>query len=92
MATTDFPTDGIAGANFNRRTTDAEFAVGQTARGSANTAWVYVKASGTIATGTCTVATATFLAVDGSGSFSADTAFGDGDYGWVRVTAQDLPG
>ena len=64
MATTDFVTSPLAGANFNRRTTTAEYDLGTTARGTNNTAWIYVQASGAVATGTCTVNTSTFALTD----------------------------
>jgi len=88
MAVADHIATGPVGANFNLRTTDADFDIGTAAIGTNNTAWVYVKASGTIATGTCTVASSTFLATDASGAWTADTAFASGEYGWVRKTAQ----
>ena len=90
MATTDFATDGVVGANFNRRTAAAEFALGQTARGSESTAWIYVQADGAVATGTCTVNTSTFQLTDTAGNHTADTAFADNEYGWVRLTALDV--
>ena len=88
MAVTDYAIDGTLGVDFNRRTTTAEFDLGQTSRGSKNTIWVYVQASGAVATGTCTVNGGTFLVTDAAGTFTADTAFADGEYGWVRQTAQ----
>lgn len=90
MAVTDFMTYGPAGANFNRRTTEKEYALGTTARGSGNTAWIYVQASEAVATGTSTVNASTFLLTDAAGSHTADTAFASGEYGWVRLTAQDV--
>ena len=59
-------------------------------RGSNNTAWIYVRASGSVATGTCTVASGTFLLTDASGPYTADTAFADREYGWVKLTAEDI--
>ena len=90
MATTDFMTYGPLGANFNRRTTDAEYDVGTTARGTNNTSWIYVLASESVATGTCTVNTSTFALTDTGGDHTADTAFASGEYGWVRATDQDV--
>ena len=90
MATTDHVTGGIVGANVNLRTASPTFQLGVTQRGTTNTAWIYVKASGTVATGTCTVASGTFLLTDASGPFTADTAFADGEYGWVHLTAEDV--
>lgn len=90
MSTSDFVTNGPAGANLHLRSSSANFALGQTARGTNNTAWLYVKASGAVATGTCTVASATFLATDASGPFTADVALATGEYGWVRLTAEDI--
>lgn len=90
MATSDFMTCGPLGANFNRRTLDAEYDVGTTARGTKNTAWIYVKASEAVATGTCAVNETTFALTDAAGEHTADTAFVSGEYGWVRATDQDV--
>ena len=92
MATTSFIMDGKVGIETDARSTanSAGFALGTTARGDSNTVWIYVKASGSVATGTCTMASATFLLTDASGIFTADTAFADGEYGWVRLTAGDV--
>lgn len=89
MATTDYATAPLIGANFNRRTTTAEFKLGTTARGTNNTAWVYVLASEAV-TGTCTVNTSTWALTDTGGNYTADTAFASGEYGWVRKTAVDV--
>jgi hypothetical protein len=89
MAVTDYSIAGAAGANFNRRTTEKEYQLGITARGTNNTAWVYVQANGTVATGTCTVDSA-FQLTDAAGDYTADTAFADDEYGWVRLTALDV--
>lgn len=89
MAVTDYMTYGPLGANFNRRTTEQEHLLGQTARGTNNTAWIYVLASEGV-TGTCTVNTSTFALTDTAGQHTADTAFASGEYGWVRATDQDV--
>lgn len=88
MANTNYAIDGSIGANFARRTTTAEHDLGDTAVGNNNTVWIYVQASGAVATGTCTVNTTTFLVTDAAGAHTADVAFADGEYGWVRQTAQ----
>lgn len=90
MATTDFCIEPAAGVNFNRRTTSKEFQLGTVRRGTANTVWIYVLASESVATGTCTVNTSTFALTDTGGIYTADTAFASGEYGWVRKTAQDI--
>lgn len=90
MADTDFMTCGPLGANYNRRTTEAEYDVGTTSRGTKNTAWIYVQASEAVSTGTCTVNTTTFALTDAAGEHTADTAFTSGEYGWVRATDQDV--
>nr|CRH05488.1 Protein of unknown function [Candidatus Magnetococcus massalia] len=78
--------DGTVGVEFTKRTTAAEFALGHTVRGSANTLWIYVQASEAVATGTCTVNSSTFLLTDAAGNHTAETAFASGEYGWVRQT------
>lgn len=90
MAVSDFCTEPAAGVNFNRRTTSKEFQLGTVRRGTANTVWIYVLASESVATGTCTVNTSTFALTDTGGIYTADTAFASGEYGWVRKTAQDI--
>ncbi|MDJ0512816.1 MAG: hypothetical protein QNJ62_05165 [Methyloceanibacter sp.] len=91
MAVTDHIITPTVGPDFNRRTTEAEFALGTVVMGTKNTGWIYVQAAGTIAAaGTCSVNTGTFVATAGAGPFTADTAFTAGQYGWVRQTAQVL--
>lgn len=90
MAVSDFSIASLAGANFNRRTTEREFQLGTVAHGTLNTIWIYVLASENVATGTCTVNTSTFALTDTGGIYTADTAFLSGEYGWVRKTAQNI--
>ena len=90
MAVTDFCIEPAAGVNFNRRTADREYQLGTVRRGTANTVWIYVRASEIVATGTCTVNTSTFALTDAGGLYTADTAFASGEYGWVRKTTQDI--
>lgn len=84
MAST-YATDGTV-VDFTKRTTDPEFQLGAAVVGNENTGWVYVKASGAVPTGTCTV-DANFALTDTAGNYTADKAFADGEYGWVRKTA-----
>ena len=84
--TSTYAIDGVIGTDFTRRSTTTDFKLGDTAIGDENTAWVYVQASGAVATGTCTVG-ASFLVTDAAGDYTADTAFADGEYGWVRKNA-----
>jgi len=74
-----------AGPAFAARTTTPELAVGTANIGNANDTWVYVKATEAVATGTCSV-DSSFNLTDSAGSYTADTAFSSGDYGWVRLT------
>lgn len=90
MATTDFSQASLAGVNFNRRTTTKEFSLGTVVNGTTNTIWIYVLASETVATGTCTVNASTFALTDTGGLYTADTAFASGEYGWVRRTTANL--
>ena len=83
-----YATSGIVGATFSKRTTDPEFALGETVIGNADTIWVYVVADEVVATGTCTVTTSDFGLTDTAGNHTADTAFASGEYGWVRQTAK----
>ncbi len=83
----NYTTQPIVGANVDRRTAEPEFALGTISHGTNNRIYIYVVASGTVGTGTCTVTTGTWVVTDAVGSFNADTAFADGEYGWVRQIA-----
>jgi len=88
MAST-FSVSPVAGVSFSRRTTTPEHRLGTPVLGNQNDTWVYVKASGAVATGACTV-DASFNVTDTDGTYTADTAFADGEYGWVRKTTSPL--
>ena len=79
----------LAGVNFARRTTTKEYTLGTPQLDDSNRTWVYVQASENVATGTCTVSAA-FALTDAAGSYTADTAFASGEYGWVRKTTSPL--
>ena len=81
----------LVGANPSRRTSSPEFKVGTTQLDDANRTWVYVgpAANAISAAATCTV-TGTFAVNNTAGSYTADTTFATGDYGWVRKTASPL--
>ena len=79
----------LAGVNFARRTTTKEYTLGTPQLDDSNRTWVYVQASEAVATGTCTVSAA-FALTDAAGSYTADTAFVSGEYGWVRKTTSPL--
>jgi hypothetical protein len=86
----------VCGFNPSKRTTYPEFREGTISLGKQGTRWVYVKASETVATGTCTVTptgsgnSMTFPLTDAAGNHTADFAFASGEYGWVRRTADDI--
>lgn len=77
----------LAGVDLDARTTDAVFELGTTVLGDENSVYVYVQANGSVATGTCTVTTSTWQLTDAAGNFTADVAFADNEYGFVRQTA-----
>lgn len=81
----------LVGANPSRRTSSPEFKVGTTQLDDANRTWVYVGPSANTisAAATCTV-TGAFAVNNTAGSYTADTAFATGDYGWVRKTTSPL--
>lgn len=81
----------LVGANPSRRTSSPEFKVGTTQLDDANRTWVYVgpSANAISAAATCTV-TGAFAVNNTAGSYTADTAFATGDYGWVRKTTSPL--
>ena len=76
----------ILGFSTERRTTDAELALGTTITTSDGYAHVYVQANGAIAASQTdvTVNLSTFQASDGSGTYVNTAAFADNEYGWVR--------
>lgn len=79
----------MVGANAARRTSTREFKLGTAQLDDTNQTWVYVQASETVATGTCTVSGA-FALTDAAGNYTADAAFASGEYGWVRKTTTPL--
>lgn len=81
----------LIGANPARRTDTAEFKVGTPDLDDSNRTWVYVgPAANTIAAAaTCTV-TGAFAVNNTAGTYTADTAFATGEYGWVRKTTSPL--
>lgn len=79
----------ILGGATERRTTSPEFKTGTSALDDSNRTWVYAKAAEAVATGTCTLS-GTFTLTDAAGSYTADTAFASGEYGWVRKTTSPL--
>lgn len=89
MANSTFGVLNFVTPMFAQRDTAAVMTLGTPQIGSANDTFVYVLASGTVATGTCTVDSA-FTVTDTAGSYTADTAFASGEYGWVRKTTSPL--
>lgn len=75
---------GPVGADFDKRTTDPEFALMTSVIGSNGFRYYYVQANGAIAASQTDVALTTAgQASDGAGSFANTTAFVDNEYGWV---------
>ena len=87
MANSTFGVLGFVTPQFAQR--DTVMTLGTPQIGALNDTWVYVQASEAVATGTCTVSAA-FALTDTAGSYTADTAFASGDYGWVRKTTSPL--
>jgi hypothetical protein len=85
MANTNFAIDGKLGVKFDRVSTDPEFALGTVAIGNDHRVYTYVQASGAVATGTCSV-DASYQCTDAAGTYTADTALADNEYGWVWLT------
>ena len=81
----------MAGAQANRRTSTPEFKVGTTNLDDSNRTFVYVgpATNAIAAAATCTV-TGAFAVNAAAGTYTADTAFAAGEYGWVRKTASPL--
>lgn len=89
MANSTFGVLGFITPQFAQRDTAAVMTLGTPQIGALNDTWVYVQASEAVATGTCTVSAA-FALTDTAGSYTADTAFASGEYGWVRKTTSPL--
>jgi hypothetical protein len=90
MAST-FATDGKVGAGFARRTLTPEFKLGTAAIGDENATWVYVQATAAIAAAAVVILTVPgFTVATGAGAYTADVAFADDEYGWVRKTVSPL--
>jgi hypothetical protein len=87
MANTNFATDGTLGVKIDRVQSTPEFEVGKVVIGTNGRSYVYVgpAANAISAAATCTV-TGAFAVNNTAGSYTADTAFATGDYGWVRKT------
>lgn len=88
MANSTFGVLGFVTPQFAQRDTAAVMTLGTPQIGALNDTWVYVQASEAV-TGTCTVSAA-FALTDTAGSYTADTAFASGEYGWVRKTTSPL--
>ena len=86
---TNYPHD-VCGFNPDLRTTWPMFRLGTFGGGKQGPKWLYVKASESVATGTCTASTSTYLLTDTGGNYTATAAFAADDYGWVKQTAADL--
>lgn len=82
---TDYVTTPILGANIDVPSSVQQHTLGTVAHGNANTIWIYVQANGAVATGTCTV-DGSFQLTDAAGNYTADVAFADNEFGWVRDT------
>lgn len=89
MAASTFGVLGFVTPQFAQRDTAAVMTLGTPQIGALNDTWVYVQASEAVATGTCTVSAA-FALTDTAGTYTADTAFASGEYGWVRKTTSPL--
>jgi hypothetical protein len=89
MANSTFGVLGFVTPQFAQRDTEAVMTLGTPQIGALNDTWVYVQASEAVATGTCTVSAA-FALTDTAGTYTADTAFASGEYGWVRKTTSPL--
>lgn len=89
MANSTFGVLNFVTPMFAQRDTTAVMTLGTPQVGILNDTWVYVLASGAVPAGVCTV-TSAFAVNSTSGSYTADTAFASGDYGWVRKTTSPL--
>ncbi len=86
MANANYATTPTAGCRLVDPVATQEHALGTVVHGNDNTIWIYCQANGAVATGTCTVNASTFQLTDAAGNYTADVAFADNEYGWVRDT------
>ena len=86
MANTRFAMDGLVGAKLDRRTTEPEFALGTIAIGNNGAVYVYGRAGAAISTGPRTLNATTFVITATAGDHTADVAFANGEYGFIRKT------
>lgn len=82
-----FAIDGKVGADLEKRSTTPEFKLGTTVLASDNRGYVYVQANGAIAAAATAAVDSSFQATSGAGGYTADTAFADNEYGFIRKTA-----
>jgi hypothetical protein len=76
----------ILGVNFAERSTTNVRGIEPGTRIDANDGrtWVFGVASGAVPVGDVLLDNTTFAITAGAGSFEAEVAFADGEYGWVR--------
>lgn len=86
MANASYSTTPTLGVRISEPSATAEHALGTVVHGNGNSIWIYAQANGAVATGTCTVNASTFQLTDAAGNYTADVAFADNEYGWVRDT------
>jgi hypothetical protein len=86
MANTRFAQDGLVSAKLDRRSTTPEFALGTVAIGNNGQVFVYGLAGAAIGTGARTLNATTFVITATAGLHTADVAFADGEYGFIRKT------
>lgn len=81
----------LVGVNYARRTTTKEFNLGTPSLSDDNKTWVYVVANVAVnAAQAPTVSAAFAITAATGGTYTADTAFAVGEYGWVRKTTSPL--
>ena len=91
--TSFYVNSSTVGVDLNNTNTTAQFSVGTRVNGSSDSLWVYVEANGVMTTGDLvtitTAGTATRCLTSGGSNAAlsdiafAQTAFADGEYGWV---------
>lgn len=88
-----FTTPLVGASDTATRTSQiaSTFKPGHSAIDDKNRTWVYVgPANGAIAAAGTLSFDANFVPTAGAGNYTADLAFANGEYGWVRKTASPL--
>lgn len=87
MSNARYAVTPIVGSEIDARSSTALFALGTTVWGTDGDIFVYGQANGAVSS-TCTLNESTFQITDAAGDYTADVAFADDEYGFIRRTTK----